>query len=65
MRVCVCVCVCVSETEGDGQNLCFSGSVSPPSVHTDITLVSNLKCSFPLKTFSLRFYLVMARKAKE
>lgn len=30
--------MCVSEAEGDGQNLCFSGSVSPPSVHSDTAL---------------------------
>lgn len=40
-------CVCVCEAEGDGQNLCFSGSVSPPSVHSDTALVSALRCSFP------------------
>lgn len=57
-------CVCVCEAEGDGQNLCFSGSVSPPSVHSD-TALCLLSNAVSLKDLFTEMFLVMARKAEE
>lgn len=56
--------MCVCEAEAEGQNLCFSGSVSPPSVHSD-TALCLLSDAVSLKDLFTEMFLVIARKAEE